>query len=112
VRQGLDEARVDGQERVEEVREPDAVGLADQPEEVTIGVEVPGGAFGLDLGPGLVGSVEQLVAGLALGVLEGQLDGARAVRLDVDELDGTVVPDALDLCAPRDGPSTPPQLSG
>ena len=54
-----------------------------------------------DLEPGLVGPVQQLVAGLALGVLEGQLDGAGAVPLDVDDLDGAVGADALDLRAPR-----------
>ena len=102
MRQGLDDAGVDGEERVEEVGELDAVSLADQTEEVAVGIEAPGGPFGRDLEPCFVRAVQQLVAGFALDVLEGQLDGAGAEPLDVDDLDGAIVADALDLGAARE----------
>jgi hypothetical protein len=42
VRQGLDQGRVDGQDRVEEMGQPDAVSFGDQPEQRPVAVEAPG----------------------------------------------------------------------
>ena len=41
VRQRLDQRRVDGQQRVEEVGQPDAVGFGKQPEQCAVAVEAP-----------------------------------------------------------------------
>ena len=65
VRQRLDERGVDGQHRIEEVRQADAVRLGDQPEQRAVAVEAPGPALLDDLEPGLVVAVEQLVGDLA-----------------------------------------------
>ena len=48
VRQGLDQAGVDGEVGVEEVRKLDPVGLGDQPEQTAVSVEGPCVAAGFD----------------------------------------------------------------
>jgi hypothetical protein len=60
---------VDRQDRVEEVREPDAVRLRHQPEERPVAVEAPRPPQLDDLDPRLVVPVEQHVGDLAGGVL-------------------------------------------
>ena len=42
VRQRIDQRRVDGQQRIEEVGQPDAVGFGKQPEQGAVAVEAPG----------------------------------------------------------------------
>ena len=44
VRQRIDERGVDGEQRIEEVGQADAVGLGDQPEQRAVAVEAPGPA--------------------------------------------------------------------
>ena len=41
VRQGFDARGVDGEVGIEQVREPDAVGFGDEPQESAVGVERP-----------------------------------------------------------------------
>ncbi|MGH9381613.1 MAG: hypothetical protein ACRD2Z_13515 [Thermoanaerobaculia bacterium] len=51
----LDEGGVDGEHRVEEVGEPDALSLGGELEEVTVAVEAPAGAGGDDVEAGGAG---------------------------------------------------------
>ena len=94
VRQGVDERRVDGEERIEEVGEVDAVGLRDQPEESAVGVEAPGRAGRGDFERRLTVPVEELVPEPALGVLVRGLEDA-AVPLDAHDRNESVGQDAL-----------------
>ena len=61
VRQRLDVGGVDGQHRVEEVGQADALRLGDQAEEGAVAVEAPGAALLDELQARLVVAVEQLV---------------------------------------------------
>ena len=59
---------MDGQQRVEQVREADALGLGHEPEQRPIAVEAPRPSLGDNLEPGLVVTVEQLVLARVLSV--------------------------------------------
>ena len=83
VRQGLDHRRVDGQHRVEKVREADALRLRHQPEQRAVAVEAPRPPRGDDLQPLLGLPVEQLVGHRSRRRLVGQLD-LRAEPLHAD----------------------------
>ena len=85
VRQRLDDRGVDGQHRVEEVREADALRLGDEPEQRAVAVEAPGPALLDDLEPRLVVAVEQLVGDLAGGRLVGELERLGAEPLHADD---------------------------
>ena len=58
---------MDGEHRVEEVREADALRLGDEAEERAVAVEAPGAALLDDLEPRLVVAVEELVGHAAGG---------------------------------------------
>ena len=62
VRQRLDERGVDGQQRVEEVGEADALGLGGEPEQRAVAVEAPRPAALDDLERRLAVAVEELAA--------------------------------------------------
>ena len=74
VRQRVDERRVDREHRVEQVGEPDAVGLGDEAEGGAVAIEAPGTTLLHQLEARLVVAIEQLVGDLARGVLVGELD--------------------------------------
>ena len=76
VRQRLDERGVDGEHRVEEVGEADAVRLGDEAEERAVAVEAPRPARLDDLEARLVVAVEELVRDAAGRVLVGQLSAS------------------------------------
>ena len=78
---------VDGQHRVEEVRQADAVRLGDQAEQRAVAVEAPGPALLDDLEARLVVAVEQFVGHLAGGRLVGQFQGLGAEPLHADDRD-------------------------
>ena len=84
VRQRVDHRRVDRQQRVEQVREADALRLGHQPEQRAVAVEAPRPPLGDDLEPGLVVAVEQFVGDRARLRLVGQLDRLRAEPLHAD----------------------------
>ena len=69
VRQRLDDRRVNGEHRIEQMREANALRLGDEPEQRAIPVEAPGPPFFDDFDPRLVVAVEQFVRHLAVGVL-------------------------------------------
>ena len=85
VRQRLDPRRVDGQHGVEEVRQPNAEGLRDEPEEGAVSVEAPRPALLDDLQAGLVVPVEQLVGDFTFGGPVGQLQCFGPEPLDADD---------------------------
>ena len=95
VRQRLDDRGVDGQHRVEEMREADAMRLGDEPEQVPVAVEAPRPPLRHDLEPRLVVTIEQLVGDLAAGVLVGELERLRAEPLHADDSDQAIRQDAL-----------------
>ena len=95
VRQRLDQRGVDGEQRVEEVGQADAVGLGDEAEQGPVAVEAPRPAGDGDLEGRLAVAVEQFVPEPAGRVLIGQLDRRRAVPLDVDDGHEAVGQDAL-----------------
>ena len=85
VRQRVDHRRVDCQQRVEQVREADALRFGHQPEQRTVTVEAPRPPLGDDLEPGLVVAVEQFGGDRAGRRLVGQLDRLRAEPLHADD---------------------------
>ena len=87
VRQRLDQRGVDGQHRIEQVGQADALGLGDQAEERAVAVEAPGPALLDDLQARLVVAVEQLVGHLAGRRLVGQLERLGAEPLHADDGD-------------------------
>ena len=82
------------QHRVGQVRQADAVGLGDQPEQGAIAVEAPGAALLGDLQAWLVVAVEQFVGEPAGRCLVGQFQGLGAEPLDRDDRDQAVRQDA------------------
>ncbi len=90
VRQRLDHGRVDGQHGIEQMREPDAVGLGDQPEERSVAVEAPRPPLLDDLDARLVVAIEKLVCDLALRRLVGEFDRIGSVPLHADNGDKPV----------------------
>ena len=65
VRQRLDERRMHGQHRIEEMRQTDAMRLRNQAEQVPVTVEAPRAAVLDDLEARLVVAIEQLVGNAA-----------------------------------------------
>ena len=96
VRQRVDHRRVDRQQRVEQVREADALRLRHQPEQRAVAVEAPRPPLGDDLEPGLVVAVEQFVGDRAGLRLVGQLERFRAEPLHADDRDQAVGMHATD----------------
>ena len=75
VRQGLDVGGMDGQQRVKEVRQADALRLGHQAEEGAVAVKAPGAALLHQLQACFVFPVEQHVAGRAPRRLVGKFEG-------------------------------------
>jgi hypothetical protein len=80
-----------------QVGEPDSIGFGHQPEKRAVGVEAPGGPLRRDFQAGFPITEEQLVPWFAVGRLVGQFHCIRAVPLHVENFDGTVRADAVDL---------------
>ena len=55
VRQRIDHRSVDGQQRIEEVGQPDSLGLGYEPEKPAVAVKTPRAALGYDFDGGLAG---------------------------------------------------------
>ena len=81
---------------IEQIRQPNAVRLGDEPEEAAVAVEAPGPALLNDFQARLVVAVQEDVGDAASGILVGQLDGLGAEPLDVHDGDETVGQDAAD----------------
>ena len=96
VRQRVDHRRVDCQQRVEQVREADALRFGHQPEQRAVAVEAPRPPLGNDLEPGLVVAVEQFVGDRAGLRLVGQLERFGAEPLHADDRDQAVGMHAAD----------------
>ena len=90
VRQRLDERRVDGKQRIEEVGQPDAVGFGKQPEQRTVAIEAPGPARLGDFERRLTVAVEQFVAEPPGAVLVGDFDGNRPDPAHVADRDKAI----------------------
>ena len=75
---------MDGEERVEEVSQTDAVSLGDQPQQVAIAIEGPRASNVGDRDPCLVVPVQQLVGDLAGRILVGEFESVRPKPLDAD----------------------------
>ena len=91
----LDVGGMDGQQRVKEMGEADALGLGNEAEKGTVAVEAPGARLLGNPDAGFVVAVEELVGDLARRRLVGQLDGGVAVPLHADHRDEAVRQDAL-----------------
>ena len=65
---------MDGQHRIEQVREADALRFGNQAEQRTITVKTPRAALLDDFQRGLVIPIEKLVGNLAVGGFVGQLE--------------------------------------
>ena len=96
MRQRVDHRRVDRQQRVEQVREADALRFGHQPEQRAVAVEAPRPPLDDDLEPGLVVAVEQFVGDRAGRRLVGQLERFRAEPLHADDRDQAVGMHAAD----------------
>ena len=96
VRQRVDHRRMDCQQRVEQVREADALGLGHEPEQRPVAVEAPRPSLGDNLEPGFVVTVEQLVGDRAGRRLVGELERRGAEPLHADDGDQAVGMNAAD----------------
>ena len=96
VRQRLDDRGMNGEHRVEQMREMDALGLGHEPEQSAVAVEAPRPPFFDDLQIGLAVAIEQLVADLAGRVLVGQFDSVGPEPLDADDGDDAARQHAAD----------------
>src|SRR5690606_6449136 len=92
--QRIDEGRVHRQDRIEQVREPDAVRFRYEPEKRSVGVEAPRAALLDDLQPGFVVPVEDLVVYSAGGCTVDECERVGAVPLDADDGNRGVQEDA------------------
>ena len=86
VRQRLDQRGRQRQVGIEQVGEPDALGLGGEPEQVAVAVERPRPPRPDQLERGLVAPVDQPVANRAARLLERDLDRLVAEPLDLDDL--------------------------
>lgn len=102
VRQRFQERGVDGQERVEQGRQPNAVRLGDEPEQVGVAVEAPRPAGVQNFERGFVVAIQQLVAEPPPAVFVGQLDRGRSDPVDVDDGHRAVGQHAPDQHAARE----------
>ena len=96
VRQRLDVGGMDGQQRVEEVGQADALRLGHQAEEGAVAVKAPGAALLDEFQARFVMAEEQLVGRLAGRRFVGKLQGFGAVPLHVDDRDEAVGQDATE----------------
>ena len=96
VRKGVHERGMDGEERVEQIGEVDAVGLGDQPEKGPVRVETPRPALGNDFQPRFVVPVNELISWPAGGVLERQLDDVVAEPLGAQNGNQSIRQDSPD----------------
>ena len=87
---------MDCQQRVEQVREADALGLGHEPEQRPVAVEAPRPSLVDNLEPGLVVTVEQLVGDRAGRRLVGELERRGAEPLHADDGDQAVGMHAAD----------------
>ena len=94
--QGLHRRGVHRQQRIEQVRQPDAVRFRDEPEQISEAVKTPRPPRGCDLKRGLVVAVQQLAAELAGSILVGEVDHLRAEPLDADDSGKAICKDAFD----------------
>ena len=85
MRQRVDDRRMDRQQRVEQVREADALGFGHEPDQGAVAVEAPRPPLGDDLEPVFVVAVEQLVGDRAGRRLVRQLHCLRAEPLHADD---------------------------
>jgi hypothetical protein len=85
---------VDGEHRVEEVREADAVGLGDEPEERPVPVEAPRPAGLDDFETRLVMPIEDFIGHTAVGTAIDEGQSIRTVPLDAHHSDQSVGQDA------------------
>ena len=82
----LDPRGVERKVRIEQVRETDAVGLRDEPQQVAVPVEGPGPAGRDHLEPRLVIAINDAIARRTRIVLESDLDRLVAEPFDLDHL--------------------------
>ena len=85
---------MDGQPRIEQVGQANALGLGDESKQFAVAIEAPGQAFFDHFEALLVVPVEKHAVGAARGVFEGQLNRVGAEPLDVDDSNETVGYDA------------------
>ncbi len=90
VRKRIDYGSVDRQHGIEEVGQPDSLGLGYESEKRTIAVETPRAALGNDFDAGFSVAVEKLVGRPARGVFVREIDGDVPDPFDVD--DGNQLP--------------------
>jgi hypothetical protein len=96
VGQGLDRRDRERQEWIEQVRELEALGLGDEPEEDAVAIERPCAPVHDDRQTRLVIPVQEALAQHAIALPESQLDGLVPVPSDVDNRDGISGDHAVD----------------
>ena len=99
VRQRIDERRVDGQQRVKQVGEPDSVRFGQQAEQCAVAVEAPRPACLRDFERRLAVAIKQLVAETTGRVLVRDFDGDSAKPFNVEDRSQTLGQNATDRTA-------------
>lgn len=87
MRQRFDQRGVNSEDRIEQMREPDAVCLGHEPEQLPVAVEAPWLALFCHLKARFISAVQDLVAHPAGRVLVGEFQGVIAVPLDTHDGD-------------------------
>ena len=94
VRERVDKGRVDGEHRVEQMRQADAMRFGHEPEQMAVAVEAPGAALLDHVKARFVVAIQQLVGDPAGRVLVGQFQCLRAKPLHTDDGDEGIREDA------------------
>src|SRR5262249_17937484 len=78
---------VNSEDRIEQMRKPDAVCLGDEPEQLSVAVEAPWLALFCHLKARFISAVQDLVAHTSGRILVRQFQSAVAVPLNIDDRD-------------------------
>ena len=101
VRQRVDPRAVDGEVGVEQVREPDALGLGGDPERLAVAIEAEGSG-GLDQFEPRLGIAKEQHLGRAVGAAVDHVQGIGADPLGAHDLDRRRTGQAPHLCPRND----------
>ena len=98
----VNERGMNRQHRVEEMGEPDTVGLGDEAKEVAIAIKAPGTTNAHQIEGRLTLAIEQHRVGSAMCIFIGQLNGITAIPCDIDDRDHFIRQDAAKRCSSRE----------
>ena len=95
MRQRVYQGCVNGQCRVKEMGQPDAVGFGNKAERGPVAIKAPGPPLLDQVKPLFIAAVDQFIGNPAVGCFVGQLQGLGTIPLDIDDCDQAVRQESL-----------------